>query len=423
MLDKWHKKENPVFTGITRGVGGFGFGNTTSSGPVSGTWEILAYTDRPSDDQAYPNRGYISVSGYIPDSTTNVAWYYNGPSNQSPVTFSTNVPWRRFGLMGRHEFHNHTEANSGANTRNSQGDGDGFYTAAYNKTNLTKIALVGDEGTVDLANPENSTNHLVYDLVGTNGNTTDADAGTGSYTLMSLLFALSQYNRNNTNWSNQGTNNAHNQLFNGPDSRNFTSGGSDQQNRTQAGYSGLLQSAAGKMRPLSENGRDVLTDVYPNLFCFWGINLDSDHDTQVCCAYYGGPGSTADNPYGGYRALGRSDNMGAKNIQTTFKKGDAWRGEDPSYTFWSLWGNDWHGNSKKQNIAGTGTGNQDTDSNADNHNQGYDPKFGGSTAYKVSLQTTPGVHYPKEDNGENQPSNDPANHMVKKVYMLGFSPT
>ena len=26
MLDKWHKKEKPVFTGITRGVGGFGFG-------------------------------------------------------------------------------------------------------------------------------------------------------------------------------------------------------------------------------------------------------------------------------------------------------------------------------------------------------------------------------------------------------------
>ena len=26
MLDKWHKKEKPVFTGIARGVGGFGFG-------------------------------------------------------------------------------------------------------------------------------------------------------------------------------------------------------------------------------------------------------------------------------------------------------------------------------------------------------------------------------------------------------------
>ena len=422
MLDKWHKKENPVFTGITRGVGGFGFGNPASSGSSGpGTWEILAYTDRPSDDQAYPNRGYLSVSGYIPDSQNNTAWYYNGTSNQSPVTFSTNVPWRRFGLMGRHEFHNHTEANSGAFSRNSQGDGDGFYTAAYNKTNLTKIALVGDEGTVDLANPENSTNHLVYDLVGTSGNTTDADAGTGSYTLMSLLFALSQYNRTNTSWSNQGNNNAHNQLFNGPDSRNFTSGGSDQQNKAQAGYSGVLQSAAGKMRPLSENGRDVNISVYPNLFCFWGINLAGDHDTHVCCAYYGGPGSTTDNPYGGYRALGRPDNMGSFDVQTTFLKNDDWRQENPAHTFWSLWGNDWHSNTKEQNISGSGSGNQDG-STAEQQNRGYDPTFGGGNTYKVAAQTFPGVHYPKEDSGNNHPANDPANHMVKKVYMLGFTP-
>ena len=26
MIDKWFKKEKPVFTGITRGLGGFGFG-------------------------------------------------------------------------------------------------------------------------------------------------------------------------------------------------------------------------------------------------------------------------------------------------------------------------------------------------------------------------------------------------------------
>ena len=32
MLDKHHKKESPTFTGITRGVGGFGFGVATSSG-------------------------------------------------------------------------------------------------------------------------------------------------------------------------------------------------------------------------------------------------------------------------------------------------------------------------------------------------------------------------------------------------------
>ena len=35
MLDKWHKKEKPVFTGIARGVGGFGFGKSAGgpSGP------------------------------------------------------------------------------------------------------------------------------------------------------------------------------------------------------------------------------------------------------------------------------------------------------------------------------------------------------------------------------------------------------
>ena len=33
MLDKWFKKEKPVFTGVTRGVGGFGFGGGGSLVP------------------------------------------------------------------------------------------------------------------------------------------------------------------------------------------------------------------------------------------------------------------------------------------------------------------------------------------------------------------------------------------------------
>ena len=32
MLDKWHKKEKPVFTGIARGIGGFGFGKAAGGG-------------------------------------------------------------------------------------------------------------------------------------------------------------------------------------------------------------------------------------------------------------------------------------------------------------------------------------------------------------------------------------------------------
>jgi len=38
MLDKWHKKEKPVFTGITRGVGGFGFGAAAGGDSSLYTW-------------------------------------------------------------------------------------------------------------------------------------------------------------------------------------------------------------------------------------------------------------------------------------------------------------------------------------------------------------------------------------------------
>ena len=34
MLDKWFKEEKPIFTGVSRGVGGFGFG----TGGGGGAW-------------------------------------------------------------------------------------------------------------------------------------------------------------------------------------------------------------------------------------------------------------------------------------------------------------------------------------------------------------------------------------------------
>ena len=36
MLDKWHKKEKPVFTGIARGVGGFAFGGAAGAAAPTG---------------------------------------------------------------------------------------------------------------------------------------------------------------------------------------------------------------------------------------------------------------------------------------------------------------------------------------------------------------------------------------------------
>ena len=58
MLDKWHKKEKPVFTGITRGLGGFGFGaasaGTGGGSDFSATGGFVSdYTDGGSEYRAH----------------------------------------------------------------------------------------------------------------------------------------------------------------------------------------------------------------------------------------------------------------------------------------------------------------------------------------------------------------------------------
>ena len=72
MFDKHHKKENPTFTGITRGVGGFGFGVATSDGgePVPDNWHLLFRDDTGKmystavTDLHIDSQGFIYVCGY-----------------------------------------------------------------------------------------------------------------------------------------------------------------------------------------------------------------------------------------------------------------------------------------------------------------------------------------------------------------------
>ena len=84
------------------------------------------------------------------------------------------------------------------------------------------------------------------------------------------------------------------------------------------GYSGTMTSSGG----------DILTNsgLTPNKICIWGINRDSDNDAQVLCAY------------SGTLAVGNG-------------KGDQWRGNGPSHTFWSYWGNDWYRDSQQETIS------------------------------------------------------------------------
>lgn len=208
-----------------------------------------------------------------------------------------------------------TSTTSGASSKTSFGDGVGLYNAYYNTTNITKVALVDGSGT--LQDPSSNNDYLVYDLVGS----------TGSETIHEILVRLDNYNKNNPSWSANDT------LFGTDSATNFVAG---------TAKSGTLVSSSGTWETNTSASVDGSDTKVPSSFCIWGVNRDSDNDTQVLCAYAG-------------------------DLQSG--KSDSWRSHNPAQTFWSFWGNDWHSNSQTQTI-GVASGQTDpgivTDEPADN---------------------------------------------------------
>jgi len=199
---------------------------------------------------------------------------------------------QRFGYTGQSSWRSISASSTSADSRTAFGAGVGLYNGYFNKKNITKVALVTGDG--DLQSPTSHSKYLVYDLV--------EDSGSESF--HDIINRLDQYNRSNSNWAGQNASG-----YNTPSVTNFT-GNSN-------GYSGTLNENSG-WSGASSNGST------PNRFAVWGINTDSDDDTQVLCSYYGSLSSG---------------------------KGDSWRGQNPSQTFWSYWGNDWHSNSQSQTIS------------------------------------------------------------------------
>ena len=197
-----------------------------------------------------------------------------------------------FGSPGLTLFKSATVSSTGADERTSLGDATGLYDGFFTLTGITKLALVSGDG---LANdPASHSHYVVYDLV---------DGGTGSETLYEIIDRLDTYNKNSPSWTNNDG------VFGSPSVTSFTSG--------IDGYSGTMTSSGGNI--LTKDGRT------PDKICIWGVNRDSDNDAQVLCAYSGNLASG---------------------------KGDSWRGNTPSQTFWSYWGNDWHWDSRHQTISG-----------------------------------------------------------------------
>ena len=194
-----------------------------------------------------------------------------------------------FGYAGTSNFRSANPSNTGASNRTGFGDGAGLYSAFFTKENITKMALVSGDG--NLNDPTSHSKYIVYELVGS----------TGAENLYDLIYRLDTYNLTQPQWQNNDS------VFGSDSVTNFVAG---------PAKSGSVVQNSGHY--YAQGGGT------PAAFCIWGVNRDSDNDTQVLCAYSG-------------------------NLQSG--KSDSWRHEDPQQTFWSYWGNDWHSNTQTQTIS------------------------------------------------------------------------
>ena len=193
------------------------------------------------------------------------------------------------GDPGSGTWRNITASSTGASGRTAFGDGEGLYDGYFTMDGITKVALVSGNG--DLTDPSTHSKYLVYDLVETMNNTTHQ-----------VLLAIDDI---------CASNNIHNTNASG-----YTSPAVNTLTGNSGGYSGTLSASGGTWQTNSSQ--------QPDRFAVWGINTESDDDTQSLCAYYGSLGSG---------------------------KMDSWRGSNPSQTFWSYWGHDFHSNSSSQRMG------------------------------------------------------------------------
>ena len=199
-----------------------------------------------------------------------------------------------YGYTGNSNFKSITESSTGANNRTAVGDGVGLYSAFFNMTGITKMALASNhKGGAGLDPSVKFNEYIIYDLVSTT-----------SSTLYSTINSLDTYNINASNWAGQDDSSYYN-------------------NSVTTFVAGDYES--GNMSSHSNNYRTNNSQI-PDKFVIWGINYDSDNDAQVLCAYHGtlAPGNG---------------------------KGDSWRGSSPQHTFWSYWGNDWYSDTRNHTIS------------------------------------------------------------------------
>ena len=254
----------------------------------------------PSEVVQFPYQGGTGGGG-------GGSWEILMHSNASKGSSGEGGNTTKWGNTSTNTWQGITASSTGANARTAFGDGSGLYNGFFTTTGITKIALV--DGTGNMTDMTSHTNYLVYDLVNT---------GTGSETMYEILYRLDQYNLTNPNWAG-GPGDS---LFGTDSCTDFVAGSATSGRLTATSDTWLARNPAAPA-PLSPSPS---TTTQPHVFCIWGVNRDSDNDTQVLCAYSG-------------------------DLSQGCGKSDSWRGNSPYQTFWSYWGNDWHSNSQGQTIS------------------------------------------------------------------------
>jgi len=183
-----------------------------------------------------------------------------------------------------------------ASSRTTFGDSQGLYPPFFNKTGITRIAFV--DGTSNSTDPTTHTNYLIYDLV----------ESTATESIYNILDRLDRFQQTASQFQNND-----NIVWTASSARFYSAG--------ENGYSGLLVASGGTAFRTNTTPAAV-----PTRFVVMGINLQADNDIQALCAFTG-------------------------SLSTSSGKGDLWRLDNPSQTFWSYWGNDFHSNSQTQRIG------------------------------------------------------------------------
>jgi hypothetical protein len=223
---------------------------------------------------------------------------YNGKKVTSP-SWTPSLLRTNIGDPGTTLFRSASLTSTTASSRTTFGDSQGLYPAFFNKTGVTRIAFV--DGTSNSTDPTTHTNYLIYNLV----------ESTQTESIYNILDRLDRFQQSESRFDNQVS--ADNIVWTASSAR-FHSAGLN-------GYSGLLVASGGTAFRTNTTPAAV-----PTRFVIMGINLDSDNDIQALCAFTG-------------------------TLAVGSGKGDLWRGENPSQTFWSYWGNDFHSNSQTQRIG------------------------------------------------------------------------